>query len=459
MLEHFQKQTPLRCLESYNSIESQNNRFHSAGWREVKTKDLWNLWQDPDFAPSERKALEFVEPFDEWEELALFAGHYFLLMATTSKNPLKHISEYTMGYEIPYNISPSVEVQQSSNPAGQGLRRFGAPFKIDDQTIAFHGGLKSLAQQSHCDIYTRTPSTHQCFIAPPENILCHTITKLDSSTSLLIGGRNSPSKASPSCFLHDNEKNTWTPTHNLLPARYRHCSVNVSPNSTPAILTFGGKTSTGLILSTWSLFTPTHGWKPVTPTNPNEAPPPLFGASIATTNPNGTTGLLIGGMKEGGILHAHFTTWELISSPDDDGRTWEITFSSTLARLNEVGVPSPATLRFGASLIPSRWGILLIGGVGSRGPLPFSEEVVVVRKYGRIDKFETLFEKKEEKGRPLLVGCGVVAVEGGDVLIVGGSAVCFSFGAFWNHSSYLLREKRGGKEEEKEWRLLDTTKG
>lgn len=131
-----------------------------------------------------------------------------------------------------------------------------------------------------------------------------------------------------------------------------------------------------------------------------------------------------------------------------------MTFSSKLPRLNEVGIPSPATLRFGAELVSSRWGLLLIGGIGPRGPVPFSEEVLVLRKYGRIDKFERLFDKGE--GRPLFVGCGAVSVEGGDVLIVGGSAVCFSFGAFWNESTYLLREKKEDRGEEVGWRLLDT---
>lgn len=104
--------------------------------------------------------------------------------------------------------------------------------------------------------------------------------------------------------------------------------------------------------------------------------------------------------------------------------------------------------------MPSRWGLLLIGGIGARGPVPLSEEVLVLRKYGRIDKFERLFDARE--GRPMLVGCGAVSVEGGDVLIVGGSAVCFSFGAFWNESTYFLREKKEDRVEEGGWKLFDT---
>jgi tRNA wybutosine-synthesizing protein 4 len=446
MLEHFQKQTPLRCLKSYNSIQSQNDRFLSAGWRDVKTKDLWSLWQDPVFASAERKALEAVEPFDEWEELALFGGHYFLLMATTSSLPAKHISEHATDYEIPYNISPAVEIHPFANPSGKGLRRFGASVQIDNDTVAFHGGLKSLVQQGNCDVYTTRSDNIIPINAIPEGILCHTITKLGNDKLLLVGGRNSPAKARASCFLYEN--NTWSPTHDLLPARYRHCSVPVKIDSITGVLTFGGKTSDNRVLNDWTLFTQEAGWQTLEISG-QHAPPPLFGASMATTGDS--TGLLVGGMSSDGFLRSHFTTWALSKSPSG---AFQINFDSKLPRLNQVGIPSPATMRFGASMVQSRWGILLIGGVGPRGPIPFSEEVLVLRKYGRMDKFEKLFDAEE--ARPLLVGCGAVSVEGGNVLIVGGSAVCFSFGAFWNEKTYLI----GPKEEKSdgvEWRLVDTT--
>jgi tRNA wybutosine-synthesizing protein 4 len=443
MLEHFQKQTPLRCLKSYNTIESQNGRFLSAGWRDVETKDLWSLWQDPGFASPDKAAVESIEPFDEWEELALFAGHYFLLMATTSSTPLKHIFKYTMDYEIPYNISPSVEVHPCSNSPGQGLRRFGASFNVENDIVAFHGGLKSTAQQSNCDIYTRLAST-KSFDSIPDSILCHTITKFDHDQLLLVGGRNSPAKASSSCFLYEN--NTWTQTHDLLPARYRHCSVAVKVDSSPGILTFGGKTSDGRVLDDWTFFDRDAGWQKVEVSGPH--PLPLFGASMATTGDG--SGFLVGGMSVGGHLHPHFTTWEL--SKSEDG-VLKIQFESKLPRLNQVGIPSPATLRFGASIVQSRWGILLIGGIGPRGPIPYSEEILVLRKYGRMDKFEQLFNLEEP--RPLLVGCGAATIEGGNVLVVGGSAVCFSFGAFWNQKSYLICPKEDRAELPK-WRLMNT---
>jgi tRNA wybutosine-synthesizing protein 4 len=424
MLEHFQKQTPLRGLTAYSTISSQIIRFKNAGWHAVDINDLWSLWQDPKFAMPERLELDSVEPFDEWEELALFAGHYFVLLAVSSA-PFQNPSKPTFNYEIPYDISPSVEVRSNVNHRGQGLRRFGAIVMVNTNTIAFHGGLTSNAKQSDCDVYVRTAQL-SLFNAPPENIMCHTITKLDSDSMLLVGGRNSPAKASSHCWIRKN--GTWTQTQDLQPARYRHCSVAAKVGDLSGVLVFGGRTSDGRVLDDWSFFDCESGWQKVEITR--LAPPPLFGAVITVTGES--SGILVGGMSQVGILHAQFTTWELIKKKDG----LSIRFESKLPRLNEVGIPSPATLRFGASLVPSRWGLLLIGGIGSRGPIPLNEEILVLRKYGRMDKFDQLFSS--EQARPLLVGCGAVTVEDNNVLVVGGSAVCFSFGAFWNEKSYLL---------------------
>src|SRR5271156_5877915 len=85
MLHHFEKlNTPLRSIHAYSGAHDQTQRFFAAGYTTVRVQSLWELWSDPDFlSPSQRLALDKVEPFDEWEELALFASHYFLLTAHT----------------------------------------------------------------------------------------------------------------------------------------------------------------------------------------------------------------------------------------------------------------------------------------------------------------------------------------------------------------------------------------
>lgn len=44
--------------------------------------------------------------------------------------------------------------------------------------------------------------------------------------------------------------------------------------------------------------------------------------------------------------------------------------------------------------------------------------------------------------RPLLIGSSVIST-GSSLLIMGGSAICFSFGTFWNNGCYTLRIMNG----------------
>src|SRR5437868_4653194 len=85
MMAHFDKlQTPLRAVEKYSSTTDQLERFRRLGWPYISVCNLWKLWSSSHFASvSERKELDRIEPFDEWEEFALFGCHYFLLVADT----------------------------------------------------------------------------------------------------------------------------------------------------------------------------------------------------------------------------------------------------------------------------------------------------------------------------------------------------------------------------------------
>jgi tRNA wybutosine-synthesizing protein 4 len=89
MMAHFDKlQTPLKAVQKYPTTTDQCERFKNFGWPIVSVCNLWELWGSSDFASiSERKELDKIEPFDEWEEFALFGCHYFLLIADTTSIP------------------------------------------------------------------------------------------------------------------------------------------------------------------------------------------------------------------------------------------------------------------------------------------------------------------------------------------------------------------------------------
>ncbi|KAF2458888.1 S-adenosyl-L-methionine-dependent methyltransferase, partial [Lineolata rhizophorae] len=84
MLDHFATMgTPLHAPLTYPSLASQLNRFARLGWRgPVRARSLWNYWLDRHaVGADEVRYVESREAFDEWEELGLFAGAYFVLCA------------------------------------------------------------------------------------------------------------------------------------------------------------------------------------------------------------------------------------------------------------------------------------------------------------------------------------------------------------------------------------------
>ncbi|RYP57123.1 hypothetical protein DL769_009673 [Monosporascus sp. CRB-8-3] len=85
MLRHFEKlKTPLKSVSTYPDLEAQRNRFYRLGWAYTDVESLWQAWSNNQWlSPDERKMLDRIEPFDEWEEFALFASHYCILIAKT----------------------------------------------------------------------------------------------------------------------------------------------------------------------------------------------------------------------------------------------------------------------------------------------------------------------------------------------------------------------------------------
>src|SRR5690242_6075679 len=88
MLSHFDKlHASINSVKQYQTLAQQSLRFLDAGWPSLEMAvSLWGLWSDDSFTPpSLRTKVDAIEPFDEWEEFALFGGHYFILVASNTK--------------------------------------------------------------------------------------------------------------------------------------------------------------------------------------------------------------------------------------------------------------------------------------------------------------------------------------------------------------------------------------
>lgn len=455
---HFEKlQTPLRCITKYPSLQHQRRRFLDLGWDQVAACNLWDLWRDSRFLNyEERVALNDVEPFDEWEEFALFASHYFVAVAvkvTDVEVPIESIGLYLPSpmvrlaeHEVPEAVErtryPNV-LQYQDNPKGRGRRRFGAAIRLANRLVGCHGGLGPQSRMNSTDVYADGETEDAVWNTPPVSVavrMCHTVTALDNTRSLLVGGRMSPANALGDCWLQHRE--SWEQVHDLPLPRYRHCATRLFiDSSNPAVLVSGGKSSEGTVLADYIVWRADSGWQNVQVNG--VAPGPRFGASMITVE--NTSGILLGGMSEDGIILSD--CWHWFVDVQDESVT--ITFLEWKLRSPFVDrFPS----RFGASIEVSRLGLLMMGGISDRGLIPQESEIVRLRP----DTRKTLELRNGVDGsvyvrgvellragnRPLLVGHSTITLDASTTLIIGGGAVCFSFGTHWNTGIWTLQSYR-----------------
>ncbi|KAF1955701.1 Clavaminate synthase-like protein [Byssothecium circinans] len=447
MLRHFEKlQTPIQAIKQYPSLSQQISRFGGAGWSTLKlARNLWDLWSDDGFTPpTARHGLDAVEPFDEWEEFALFAGHYFLIVAsnTPREEPIESptvASSNTDARGRNGNEVQSLIITHHAAAASSQLssRRHGAAFTFGDNVVAIHGGQGLQSRLSNMDVLQRNnpaSAIQPCDSTAPHARICHTVTPLNDATALLVGGRASPAHALADCWLF--EKGVWEQVHDLSPGRFRHNAVKVivpsgDSNSTKVegILVFGGKTSDGTVLDECTLWTSGQGWMTI-PVDGSSKPSRRFGSAMSTLGLAQNSGYLVGGMAptSGTVL--------------DDLWEWRITALNNKLHLkfkdrtNEIRKANTSLTfgKFGASLIPFKHSLLLIGGVSKKEIGSLREDFVVIHTDSNENtiRVEQPTVSLPESAWPLLVGAGAAPVSWDEVVVAGGGAVCFSMGSFWN---------------------------
>src|SRR5436309_2075178 len=97
--------------------------------------------------------------------------------------------------------------------------------------------------------------------------------------------------------------------------------------------------------------------------------------------------------------------------------------------------------RFGATMVRCAGHTLLLGGIASDHIVTKDEEVSILDMVEDTSNQERLVAKwvtVDNPGpRPLLIGSSVSNMNE-NLIIMGGGAVCFSFGAFWNKGCFSL---------------------
>jgi tRNA wybutosine-synthesizing protein 4 len=93
--------------------------------------------------------------------------------------------------------------------------------------------------------------------------------------------------------------------------------------------------------------------------------------------------------------------------------------------------------RFGANVVNHKGATLVMGGIIRSEILKESTEICLLDSQLQVSQ-AVLSRMPSSIPRPLLIGSSFVSI-GSSLLVMGGSAVCFSFGTFWNNGCYVLR--------------------
>ncbi|EXJ84388.1 hypothetical protein A1O3_05055 [Capronia epimyces CBS 606.96] len=465
MLKHFAKLgTPLRSVLKYPGRHSQTLRFQDAGFPLVEIQSLWELWADSRFlSPSQRISLDEVEPFDEWEEFALFASHYCLVVAQTGPDPLipeeprsrrasvdSFASDLSTRTVSPYRVQNQwFAYKFTPNPDKEGRTHHASAFPIPGQdAIGVHGGIGLQGRLSSTSVYASADSDLSFPTVPPPEIgtrCCHTITSLGNGQNVLVGGRLSPSAPLKDCWLQTGSK--WERIQDLPEPRFRHraAAVILSDNQY-GVVVFGGKISATKVALDCLLWDHTNGWQRLRSLLSD--PMPRFGASFVRLGFN--HGLLFGGMRHDGVICQGLWRWRLIIR---DNHVAGIIFKTSSALDASAGI-FPFLARLGASYSVIRNELLVIGGVAKHGCIPRDYEILsILGSFSAFGEFEKEMELRvacvtpksdPDVPRPFLIGHTSHRTAKETTLLAGGGATCFSFGAYWNPGCWLLYYREPG---------------
>ena len=413
----------------------------------------------------DKSKVNAVEPFDEWEEFALFASHYFVLVATNGSSEPRPLTNCLKKKELE---SPRLHLYPRDDTAGNkseshlttipnvNMRRFGALLSVSDNVFGHHGGLGCQSRLASLDLYgiKDCQNSKRMDFTGIEPRMCHTISAVSPNSSLLVGGRTSPSRALKDCWiLGEHLYRVEDLPQNL----YRHCAVEVefgyAGQICSGVLVYGGKTGESMISNQWLLWRKGVGWARLEV--PNHTLEPRFGAAMTSIESH--NGLLVGGMDAEGKILSEIWEWSI-----SDGETGiciglkhtkvGLDVSGSMC-LGEKGLTEQDNFSlplehvffngFGASLVNSPFGILLIGGVSAH---PIVQGLEILRLTKSVDTNLATdiwhcapLQSHEDHQLPLLVGHTAFIFHGA-VVLVGGGAVCFSFGTYWNRAMHIISD-------------------
>lgn len=456
MLTHFIKlRSPLQAALQYQSLDYQEERFLGHGWSHVEASSLWDVWSADDMiSPELRGQLDTIEPFDEWEEFALFASHYFLLLARNDGEGVDGLYKKQKNEDCVSLNSEEEPLELTSNfdpfDRQQRFRRHGVSSFIDNLSLVRHGGIGAQGRLSNHDEIVKAvnedeaKSGQRTCRMPTKELVGHTLTELCNGDLLLVGGRASPERASRGCYLlHDGN---YSPAEDLPFGLYRHAAVPLQSG----VLVYGGKRTSSHISNQWLFWRPGHGWQALDVSG--DSADCRFGHSMVTFNNQGVEGpenptqcFISGGLGSEGRILSDLMKVDVAETLD---HTLSLRCRDMTQHLRFHGPRLHHFGRFGGKLINWKDDFYVLGGVCCKGVCTKGYDMLRVTRDLVVSNVSLTLSPN-----PMLIGFELQKDPLNDnILIFGGGATCFSFGTFWNQGVYEVCMQGRGDHEWSKWR-------
>ena len=409
MLYHFNHlRSPLQCVQSYPLKTDQVNRFKRY-YPNVEIKDLYENWKFLIDDEIKRKIRD-IEAFDEWEEFIMFCQHYVIVHATNSSVCIyddKPISEDLL--DKPSSLV-KISCQESNNSELLQLK-FPAVCSINNEVL-INGGLSQTRTGKTLLWKKNSPKVKNVYGEEPGPRMCHTLTALNDNKAILIGGRSRPEEYFLDVYKLDGDQ--WTKLKDLPNKRSRHSTVKLSDKE---ILIFGGlqeehEDMSNKLFILYNCESQQYKELKIEGRIPN-----LFSCAMAY-NDTLNFGLILGGMIDTTVPTVNDCLYKFVIK--DNTLVVEVIYRhSHLLRVSC------------QSRLLSNHKLLIIGGISPLNIFNQRDTIllfdIITSKLHPIEIEPNIWVNHP----PIFIGFGKAELEN-SVICIGGGAVCYSFGSYYN---------------------------